>query len=178
MQRIVTVGGIRAQKNPQLFAEIARSFKHDSVEFVWIGDGEPALRKVLEEAGVQVTGWRARPDVLNAVAQADIYLSTAAWEGMPISLIEAMTLGTPVVASNCPGNSDTVRHASTGVIYDTASEAATFLKRIMNDEVFRNTLTREARQEARERFSEDRFYNNVALLYSKQLKGIRQRLPA
>jgi hypothetical protein len=48
----------------------------------------------------------------------------------------------------------------------------------MNDEMFRNELTRQARQEARERFSEDRFYNNVALLYSKQLKGIRQRLPA
>jgi glycosyltransferase involved in cell wall biosynthesis len=178
IRQIVTVGGIRAQKNPQLFAQIARSFKQPGVEFVWIGDGESALRKVLEEAGVRVTGWLARADVLDAVAQADIYLSTAAWEGMPISLIEAMTLGTPVVASNCPGNIDTVRHDSTGVIYQTGAEAVTLLNRLMSDEVFRNTLTREARREARERFSEDRFYNNVALLYSTQLKGVRQRQPA
>jgi glycosyltransferase involved in cell wall biosynthesis len=178
VQRIVTVGGIRAQKNPRLFAEIARSFNQAGAEFVWIGDGEPDLRRTLEEAGVRVTGWLPRAEVLDAVAQADIYLSTAGWEGMPISLIEAMTLGTPVVASNCPGNIDTVRHASTGMIYDTASEATALLKRIMDDDVLRNTLTRHARQEARERFSEDRFFNNVALLYATQLKGIRQRLPA
>ncbi|MFL9918175.1 glycosyltransferase [Paraburkholderia fungorum] len=178
VQRIVTVGGIRAQKNPRLFAEIARSFNQAGAEFVWIGDGEPDLRGALEEAGVRVTGWLPRAEVLDAVAQADIYLSTAAWEGMPISLIEAMTLGTPVVASNCPGNIDTVRHASTGMIYDTASETTALLKRIMDDDVLRNALTREARQEARERFSEDRFFNNVARLYATQLKGIRQRLPA
>jgi glycosyltransferase involved in cell wall biosynthesis len=178
VQRIVTVGGIRAQKNPQLFAEIARSFNQAGTEFVWIGDGDADLKRTLGEAGVRVTGWLARAEVLDAVAQADIYLSTAAWEGMPISLIEAMTLGTPVVASNCPGNIDTVRHASTGVIYDTASEATTLLKRIMDDDVFRNALTRQARQEARERFSEDRFFNNVALLYAAKLKGIRQRMPA
>jgi glycosyltransferase involved in cell wall biosynthesis len=176
--RIVTVGGIRAQKNPELFAEIARSFDQDAAEFVWIGDGDSDHRKTLENAGVSVTGWLPRPDVIDAVAQADIYLSTASWEGMPISVIEAMTLGTPVVASDCPGNIDTVRHASTGVIYGTAAEATTLLKRIMADDVFRNTLRREARQEACARFSEDRFFNNVALLYATQLKGVRQRMPA
>jgi glycosyltransferase involved in cell wall biosynthesis len=177
-QRIVTVGGIRVQKNPRLFAEIARSFNQDGTEFVWIGDGDPDLKRTLEEAGVRVTGWLARTEVIYAVAQADIYLSTASWEGMPISLIEAMTLGTPVVASDCPGNIDTVRHGSTGVIYHSALEARMLLKRIMDDDVFRNALTRQAREEARDRFSEDRFFNNVALLYAMQLKGIRQRVPA
>ncbi|CAB3804632.1 hypothetical protein LMG28614_06042 [Paraburkholderia ultramafica] len=173
-RRIVTVGGIRVQKNPRLFAEIARSFNRDDAEFVWIGDGDADFKRTLEDAGVRVTGWLTRGEVIDAVAQADIYLSTASWEGMPISLIEAMTLGTPVIASDCPGNIDTIRHDSTGVIYQTAPEATLLIKRMMDDDVFREGLSRRAQQEARKRFSEDRFFNNFVLLYSDQLKDIRQ----
>ncbi|WP_184246005.1 glycosyltransferase [Paraburkholderia atlantica] len=171
---IATVGGLRVQKNPQLFAEIARSFDRDSVEFVWIGDGDADLRKTLEDAGVRVTGWLTRADVIEAVAQADIYLSTASWEGMPISLIEAMTLGTPVVASDCPGNIDTIRHNSTGVLYRTVAQATSLIQKMLTDEKFREGLSRRAQEEARNRFSEDRFFNNFALLYSTQLKSLRE----
>ncbi|MBC8747446.1 MULTISPECIES: glycosyltransferase [Paraburkholderia] len=177
-RRIVTVGGIRVQKNPQLFAEIARSLDRDGVELVWIGDGDADLKGMLIDAGVRVTGWVARSEVIEAVAQADIYLSTASWEGMPISLIEAMTLGTPVVATDCAGNIDTVRHESTGVLYRTAAQASSLIKRIMADDVFREELARGAQQEARGRFSEDRFYNDMVQLYSALLKGIRQGRPA
>ncbi|WP_233855674.1 glycosyltransferase [Paraburkholderia sp. HD33-4] len=174
---IATVGGIRVQKNPQLFAEIARSFERGYAEFVWIGDGDAGLKRTLEDAGVRVTGWLTRSDVMDAVAEADIYLSTASWEGMPISLIEAMTLGTPVVASDCPGNIDTVRHDSTGVIYQTAAQATASIKRIMKDHSFREGLSRRAQHEAHSRFSEDRFFNNMMQLYSVQLSRLRQGRP-
>ncbi|MGF6978597.1 glycosyltransferase involved in cell wall biosynthesis [Paraburkholderia sp. JPY465] len=174
---IATVGGIRVQKNPHLFAEIARSFDRDDTEFVWIGDGDADLRRTLEDAGVRVTGWLTRADVIQAVVQADIYLSTASWEGMPISLIEAMTLGTPVVASDCLGNMDTIRHNSTGVLYRTAAQATSLIQKMLTDEKFREGLSRRAQEEARNRFSEDRFFNNVQLLYSTQLRSIREGRP-
>ncbi|RZF30053.1 glycosyltransferase [Paraburkholderia sp. UYCP14C] len=176
-RKIVTVGGIRVQKNPRLFAEIARLFDSGGAEFVWIGDGDAALKQTLEDAGVRVTGWLPRANVLDAVAQADIYLSTATWEGMPISLIEAMTLGTPVVASQCPGNIDTIRHDSTGVLYQTAPQATALIARMMTDDDFRERLSRRAQQEAHGRFSEDRFFNNMVLLYSAELNRIRQGGP-
>ncbi|WP_233855665.1 glycosyltransferase [Paraburkholderia sp. HD33-4] len=176
-RKIVTVGGIRVQKNPRLFAEIARLFERGGAEFVWIGDGDAGLKRTLEDAGVRVTGWLPRANVLDAVAQADIYLSTATWEGMPISLIEAMTLGTPVVASQCPGNIDTIRHDSTGVLYQTAAQATALIARMMTDDDFRERLSRRAQQEAHSRFSEDRFFNNMVLLYSAELNRIRQGGP-
>jgi glycosyltransferase involved in cell wall biosynthesis len=96
---------------------------------------------------------------------------------MPISLIEAMTLGTPVVASNCPGNIDTIRQNSTGVLYRTAAEATSLLQKMLDDDRFREDLSRRAQEEARNRFSEDRFFNNIALLYSAQLRIIREGRP-
>jgi glycosyltransferase involved in cell wall biosynthesis len=175
--RIVTVGGIRVQKNPRLFAEIARSFEREDVDFLWIGDGDASLKRTLEDAGVRVTGWLTRADAIDAVAHADIYLSTASWEGMPVSLIEAMALGTPVVASECAGNIDTVHHDSTGVLYRTAPQATALISRILRDDGFRKNLSRRAQQEASSRFSEDRFFANMVRLYSVQLNRIRKAHP-
>ncbi|MFT4437029.1 glycosyltransferase [Caballeronia sp. 15715] len=172
-RKIVTVGGIRVQKNPRLFAQIARSFDRSVAEFIWIGDGDVDLKRTLVEAGVRVTGWLTRADTIKAVAQADIYLSTASWEGMPISLIEAMTIGTPIVASDCPGNADIIRHDSTGVMYRTAAQATSLITRMMTDGIYCEDLSRRAQQEADKRFSEDRFFNNIVQLYSDQLKGVQ-----
>lgn len=175
--KIVTVGGIRVQKNPPLFAEIARSFDRDDVDFVWIGDGDAGLKRTLEDAGVRVTGWLTRADAIDAVAHADIFLSTASWEGMPVSLIEAMALGTPVVASECAGNIDTVHHDSTGVVYRTAPQATALISRMLKDDSFRKNLSQRAQQEASSRFSEDRFFTDMVRLYSVQLNRIRKACP-
>ena len=173
VRRVVTVGGIRTQKNPQLFAAVARSFRRNNTEFVWIGDGDLNLKRTRLDAGVSVTGWLPRVAVIDAVARADVYLSTSSWEGMPVSVIEAMSLGTPVVASRCPGNIDVVRNGATGVMYDTASEATALLERVMDDKAFGNAIKSRAQDEARERFSEDRFFGNLALVYASRLERVR-----
>ena len=41
-------------------------------------------------------------------------------EGQPLSIMEAMALGCPVVARNIPGNRDLIDHGETGLIFDTA----------------------------------------------------------
>ncbi|MFM0251613.1 glycosyltransferase [Paraburkholderia sediminicola] len=166
---VVTVGGIRRQKNPELFAEIARLFNRQGVEFVWIGDGDEASKKVLCEANVTVTGWLSRSVAMEMVKRADVYLSTSSWEGMPISIIEAMALGTPVIASGCPGNVDVLRHAQTGMIFNSAKEAVASLTRMTGDEDFRIAIAQSAHDEVCKRFSEDRFFDDVTALYETQM---------
>ncbi|MFM0671793.1 glycosyltransferase [Paraburkholderia sediminicola] len=166
---VVTVGGIRRQKNPELFAEIACLFKRQDVEFVWIGDGDEAAKKALREANVTVTGWLSRSVVMERVKSADVYLSTSSWEGMPISIIEAMALGTPIVASGCPGNVDVLSHGQTGMIFNSAKEAVASLTRMMDNDDFRIAIAERAQDEVRKRFSEDRFFYDVAALYETQM---------
>lgn len=75
------------------------------------------------------------------------YLSTSRWEGMPLSLIEAMAHGLPVVASDVVGNSDVVRDGETGFLYPegNASAAANFLCRLADEPNLRQTLGEAAR---------------------------------
>ncbi|GAA2885144.1 glycosyltransferase [Streptosporangium fragile] len=97
----VTVGRICAQKDPAFLAAAARA-GDASTRWVWIGDGDPALRRVLRDAGVVVTGWLPRDEVLAMIRTADVYVHTASWEGAPVSVLEAAGAGLPVVARDIP----------------------------------------------------------------------------
>jgi glycosyltransferase involved in cell wall biosynthesis len=103
-----TTGRITYQKNPELFNAIARKFRgNPNVKFLWIGDGE--LRNVIETAdNVQVTGWVNGNQVGEYLKKIDVYLSTALWEGLPLSVLEAMALGKPLLLHQCVGNVDLV----------------------------------------------------------------------
>ncbi|WP_063533509.1 glycosyltransferase [Burkholderia sp. MSMB1589WGS] len=169
MFRIVTVGGIRVQKNPQLFAEIARRLRGSRMRFTWIGDGDAALKAQLREAGVEVAGWLGRTEVVARLRRMDVYLSTSSWEGMPVSVIEAMLLGLPVVASACAGNVDVIRHLQTGAIFRGADDAVELLASIDRDAALRARLASAARREARERFGEERFFRQLARVYASRL---------
>lgn len=85
---IFTLGRICYQKNPELFNTIAE--KVPDVKFLWIGDGE--LREKLNSPNIEITGWVDREKALQYSMQADIFILPSLWEGMPISLLEAMYL--------------------------------------------------------------------------------------
>ncbi|AIO68372.1 glycosyltransferase [Burkholderia oklahomensis] len=167
--QVVTVGGIRPQKNPQLFAEIARRLHGPRMRFTWIGDGDAALKAELRDAGVEVAGWLGRAEVVARLRRVDVYLSTSSWEGMPVSVIEAMLIGLPVVASACAGNVDVIRHLQTGAIFRGADDAVELLASIDRDAALRARLAVVAQREARERFGEERFFRQLAPVYAAHL---------
>lgn len=109
-----TTGRITYQKNPELFNAIAKKFRgNPNVQFLWIGDGE--LRNVIEPAdNVQVTGWVNGNQVRDYLKKIDVYLSTALWEGLPLSVLEAMALGKPLLLHRCVGNVDLVEEGTNG----------------------------------------------------------------
>jgi glycosyltransferase involved in cell wall biosynthesis len=102
---VVMVGRISPQKDPGLFAAVAASTRGAPWRYVWIGDGDSDARDELIRAGVEVTGWTPPDRAAERVAGARLYLHCAAWEGGPLSTIEAATLGTPVLARDIPSMS-------------------------------------------------------------------------
>lgn len=99
---VVMVGRISPQKDPGLFAAVAAATRNAPWRYVWIGDGDREARDELIRAGVEVTGWTSPEVAAQRVAGARLYLHTAAWEGGPLSTIEAATLGTAVLARDIP----------------------------------------------------------------------------
>lgn len=130
---IISVGRLSIQKNPKLFNDIALEFIDNSnIQFIWCGDGE--LKSELTSPNIKCTGWVERKELENHLANADIYLSTSLWEGLPLSVLEAMSVGLPVILSNCVGNRDLVK--DNGFLYNNKIEVV----KMINIFIKRNKL--------------------------------------
>lgn len=120
--KIVTVGRITIQKNPKLFNEIAENFiENKNVKFIWIGDGE--LREQLSSENIEITGWLNQEEVQKQLIEADIYLSTASWEGLSLAVLQAMENSLPLILSKCIGNIDLVRENYNGFSFKNKEQA-------------------------------------------------------
>lgn len=124
----ISVGRICAQKDPAFLAEAARA-AGPSTRWIWAGDGDPALRRTLEDAGVVVTGWLARQEVLALLGTADVYVHTASWEGAPVSVLEAVGAGLPVVARDIPA----LRSLGVPDLVATPAECALAVRALQDD---------------------------------------------
>lgn len=115
---VFTLGRICYQKNPILFNKVAKAFP--SIHFVWIGDGE--LKNQLTAPNIEVTGWINREAALHKSVNADVFILTSLWEGLPISLLEAMYLKKPCVVSNVIGNRDVIHNNVNGFVCNTIDD--------------------------------------------------------
>lgn len=167
---VITVGQIRPQKGPEKYANITRLVKSvdPSVEFVWVGDGDPQARQELEDAGVHVIGWVPKNRVWQHLGDARLYLSTAQWEGMPVSIIEASFAGLPVVASTCAGNVDVVANGKTGWLFQTPAEASKCILFSLENPELSQSIAKAAFDIAHQRFSVERYFQEMeSLIQSK-----------
>lgn len=127
---IISVGRLSIQKNPKLFNDIALEFSDNpNVQFIWCGDGE--LKSELTSPNIKCTGWIEKKELENYLANADIYLSTSLWEGLPLSVLEAMSIGLPVVLSDCVGNRDLVDN--NGFLYKNKKDATNNINELIKN---------------------------------------------
>ena len=89
------IGRISNQKGYDFFLETAKALS-GKAHFKWIGGGDSEREALLQEAGIEVTGWITRSEVVGHLKGIDLYFHTAAWEGFPISVLEASQLGKPI----------------------------------------------------------------------------------
>lgn len=130
--KIITVGRITIQKNPKLFNKIAENFiENKDIKFIWIGDGE--LREQLSSENIEITGWLNQKEVQKQLIEADVYLSTASWEGLSLAVLQAMENGLPLVLSNCIGNKDLVEENYNGFLFKTKEEAIEKINFLIKD---------------------------------------------
>jgi glycosyltransferase involved in cell wall biosynthesis len=96
------------RKGGDLFLQAVRTLRERGVEAVGVtvGGGEPA-RRLRDELGLGHAVHVLEPtdDVRTLYAAADVFLSPSRAEGTPYSVMEALSSGTPVVASDIPGHS-------------------------------------------------------------------------
>jgi glycosyltransferase involved in cell wall biosynthesis len=113
---MVSVGRLTEQKD---FFSLLRAFallrQKQDAKLIILGEGEdrPALERLARELNLgddlSMPGFLQNP--YDFMKHADLLVSSSAWEGLPTVLIEALALGTPVVATDCPGGSREILQA-------------------------------------------------------------------
>jgi len=105
--------------------EVKARLKNEDVEFVWVGDGPDfcRLKEKAQKDGVKIrfVGFSDKP--MDFLASASVYFSSSRFEGMPYALIEAASLGLPIVASNVAGNNEVVFNGENGFLFNSVNEA-------------------------------------------------------
>jgi glycosyltransferase involved in cell wall biosynthesis len=114
-----------------------------------------------------------REDIANLVGAADIFALPSLSEGMPLSLLEAMAVGCPVVASAVNGVPEVVRDGVDGLLTvpgDVESLAGR-LRNLADDPKLRHSLSEAARRRVRESFTARQTAERVGELYCRHLAG-------
>jgi glycosyltransferase involved in cell wall biosynthesis len=104
---LVGIGRLSAQKDfPTLLRAFAHLRERQPARLIILGEGRDrgALETLADGLGIRtdvdLPGFSANPYPL--LRRADLFVLSSAWEGSPNALVEALALGTPAVAADCP----------------------------------------------------------------------------
>lgn len=103
--RLVTVSRLtEAKAIDRLISTVAESRSRPSILIIGDGEERPRLERLARELGVEATfaGHRDRP--WREVSAADVFVSTSSHEGEPLAVVEAISLGLPLILSDIPAH--------------------------------------------------------------------------
>lgn len=142
---------------------------------LWIvGDGaeRPQLEALVRELGMQdrVTFWGERLDVAGFFSSADVYCMSSTSEGLPMSLLQAMSVGMPAVVTDVGGMAEVVRNADGGLTTPVgdAHAMANALVEVASDPARRALFSRNAAAAYHEHFTLERMDASYMELYHRR----------
>lgn len=161
------------QKDPLTLIRAIRKVKDQTSDIVFLlmGNGDllddaKALVKELEIEDMVV--WSGfRQDIPNVLHTIDIYTLPSLWEGLPIGLLEAMTMAKPIVATGVDGSKEAIKDGKNGTLiacgdYKNLAEA---IIELHNDKTKMNSFGKKSREIILETYSVDRMCREVESIY-------------
>ena len=174
-----TVAVFRVQKRLDHWLRAAAKIKAavPDTHFLLVGDGP--LRGDVER-WIEAEGLSGRAhlpglqtEVRPYVAAMDVYQMSSQFEGLPIALLEAMSMQRPIVATTVGGIPEVVTDGREGLLVppDSPDQLAEATSRLLQDPQMRGNLGEAARETVRERYSIDRMQRQLEHIYRQVLAG-------
>ncbi len=142
-KNLITFTRFNFQKNSSqliyIFEELKKQKKADLFKIILLGTGEEEneIQKMCKGHNLSSL-FNFKGMVENRfdyLKNSFCYISTSRWEGMPLSILEAMSYGMPVIATNVVGNNNVVEHNKTGFLYNinNPKEAAEYIIKLSDN---------------------------------------------
>jgi glycosyltransferase involved in cell wall biosynthesis len=177
-----------AKGHPELF-EAVRQLLEGGLRLAVLAVGDGELRGELEglarrlglEGAVRFLG--RRDDVAELLNVLDVYAMPSRWEGLPISLLEAMAASRPIVASAVGGIPEVITHGETGLLVPPGDPhaLAAAVRRLLEAPEEARRMGEAARRAVRARFDVATMARRYEGLYEEVLAGpgpfLRRRAP-
>jgi glycosyltransferase involved in cell wall biosynthesis len=179
--RVLYVGLLTPRKGVLDLLEAARLLRERGVPHeLWLLGGTPdegpqaeaEVRAGLDDS-TRLLGTRPPEEMPAAFADADVFCLPSWWEAMPLSVLEAMAAGLPVVATDVGDVARAVEDGGTGYVVPVQSPVrlADALEKLLRDPVLRRRMGAAARERVTAMFSADVTAGEVSALYA-QLEGV------
>lgn len=180
---VVTVGRLTEQKGHQyLLAAIPQIVSAEpSSLFLWLGDG-PMKQELREQVAAHRLGKRVQmlgtcKDVALFLQVADLLAMPSLFEGMPLVLLEAMSVGLPIVATKVGGNPELIEDSVHGRLVapsDPVALASAIVDALANP-VQSACWAAAAQQRFADQFTVEQMANKVDMLYQRLLSQATPR---
>ena len=171
------VGRLNPQKNFALFLEVAARLaqRFPDLHFLLAGDGpeEKMLRAKASALGIAdrvvFSGYVA--DSRLVYLAADVLLMPSRFEGLPMTLLEAMAMGLPVVASRLDGIAEVIDDPDDGLLAppDNADLFVDHVTALISNRELAMGIAKKARAKIERRFSVERLTAAVESIYDRHL---------
>lgn len=146
------------QKNTLFLLDVIKALKDKgcNLEFLLLGVGyhSPELEAMKAKIGqlgldknITLVPWISHADCQEYVRGSLLYVTTSLYEGLPLSVIEAMANGKAIIASNVVGNRDCVADGQNGWLLPLdANLFANRIAELVNDQILRQAMGNKSRE--------------------------------
>ena len=169
-KNIISICRLVDQKNIFEIFNIAQ--KLQIYNFIVLGDGfllDKAKIYLKNKDIKNVFLFGSQTDIFKYLYESDLFLSTSLYEGHPISILEAMSIGLPIVASKVTGNIDTIKNDFSGLFYRLGDikQASYLIEKIINNNTLKLKFSKNSFFTHRKLFTTSKMKNSYISLYKK-----------
>ena len=174
----LNIGSLTKQKNRcNLLDATARLSDIEALRVLVVGSGpeKEDLEALAGELGLsgRVLFLGQRLDVPDLLAASDIFVLSSDWEGLPITILEAMATGVPCVATAVGGVPEELTDGVSGLIVEPGlpGALADAIRALARDPELRTRIASAARDEFERRFRAEQMVRQTEALYDMALSG-------
>lgn len=178
-RKLLYAGRLAHEKGLPVLFDSLKLLKEEGYDYELTLVGDGGARKYLEDLACETgisdrlifAGFANQDEVRNYMLQSDIFILPSLAEGVPVSLMEAMSCGIPVLATYVGGIVELIESEKTGLLVSPSDPIAlkNAIIRYLEDHELRKKVSHQGRKKVVSEFNLDKEVNKLAQLFKSQI---------